>query len=304
MRAEFAAVSGGFDKMPILTGNNGQTVLVNAGGTGLESANVKWNLAGYAVTFMASGNATINLPISSGTLATTSELVDAVPPGTVSDYAGLTVPNGWLFCNGQTVSRTTYDDLFLAIGTIYNTGGEAGTDFRLPDLRGRVTAGFDNMGGAANAGRLGLMASTTAGGVGGAQSVALDTTMMPAHNHAVTDGTHAHGYSDPTHAHSIADPTHSHGIGDPWHSHYFPASNAGCGCTGGGSVMLNSDGYTNASPTGIWTGGSGTGIGIYGNYIGITILAAGSNISIQNNGSGAAHSNIQPTMVMNKIIKI
>jgi hypothetical protein len=40
MRAELDAIETGFDKMPVLTGNNGKTVKVNASGTGLEAVTV------------------------------------------------------------------------------------------------------------------------------------------------------------------------------------------------------------------------------------------------------------------------
>jgi microcystin-dependent protein len=65
------------------------------------------------------------------------------PTGAVISFAGATAPAGWLLCNGTTVSRTTYAKLFTLIGTTYNTGGEAGTDFRLPNLLGRVPVGRD-----------------------------------------------------------------------------------------------------------------------------------------------------------------
>ena len=50
-------------------------------------------------------------------------------------------PAGWLMADGSTVSRTTFAALFALIGTQHNTGGEAGTDFRLPDWRGRGIVG-------------------------------------------------------------------------------------------------------------------------------------------------------------------
>ena len=37
------------------------------------------------------------------------------PSGLISPYAGLTAPPGWLFCNGQSVSRTTYATLFSTL---------------------------------------------------------------------------------------------------------------------------------------------------------------------------------------------
>jgi microcystin-dependent protein len=78
--------------------------------------------------------------------------------GTVLDFAGSAAPSGWMMCYGQAVSRTTYTALFAAIGTTYGAGDGA-TTFNLPDLRGRIAAGADNMGGAA-ANR--VQASTTA----------------------------------------------------------------------------------------------------------------------------------------------
>ena len=59
-------------------------------------------------------------------------------------FAMPTPPGGWLECAGQLLTRTTYPDLFAAIGTIFNVGGEAVTDFRLPDLRGSFQRGWDN----------------------------------------------------------------------------------------------------------------------------------------------------------------
>lgn len=95
--------------------------------------------------------------------------------GEIGPFAGSAAPAGTLLCYGQVVNRATYAGLFAVLGTTYNTGGEAGTDFRLPDLRGRVVAGKDDMGGP-SAGRLNTMASTTLGGAGGAQTAPLSVS--------------------------------------------------------------------------------------------------------------------------------
>jgi microcystin-dependent protein len=50
---------------------------------------------------------------------------------------------GWLYCNGDAVSRTTYADLFAAIGTTYGVG-DGSTTFNLPDLRGVFLRGRDD----------------------------------------------------------------------------------------------------------------------------------------------------------------
>lgn len=68
-----------------------------------------------------------------------------VPTGMVQAYAGNTLPNGWLLCDGSAVSRTDYSDLFAAIGMVYGEG-DGSTTFNLPNLtdkfiEGDVTAG-------------------------------------------------------------------------------------------------------------------------------------------------------------------
>ena len=63
--------------------------------------------------------------------------------GLVQWYAGNTPPTGWLECNGNAVSRTTYAALFSAIGTTYGVG-DGSTTFNLPDLRGEFVRGWDH----------------------------------------------------------------------------------------------------------------------------------------------------------------
>ena len=110
-----------------------------------------------------------------------------LPVGTISPYAGsdATVPAGWLFCGGQAVSRSTYADLFAVVSTTYGAG-DGSTTFNVPDLRGRVLAGKDNMGGTAanrlTSGGSGI-AGTTLGANGGAETHTLTTAQMPSHTH-------------------------------------------------------------------------------------------------------------------------
>lgn len=59
------------------------------------------------------------------------------PVGSLSIFAGATAPLGWMFPQGQALSRTTYAKLYAAIGTLYGAG-DGSTTFLLPDLRGRV----------------------------------------------------------------------------------------------------------------------------------------------------------------------
>ena len=64
----------------------------------------------------------------------------ALPAGVMMPFAGKTVPSGWLLCNGAAVSRTTYANLFAAIGTAWGTG-DGSTTFNLPDLNERFIEG-------------------------------------------------------------------------------------------------------------------------------------------------------------------
>ncbi len=62
------------------------------------------------------------------------------PIGTISPFGGSVVPSGYLLCNGQAVSRTTYAALFAAIGVAFGSG-DGSTTFNVPDLREATTKG-------------------------------------------------------------------------------------------------------------------------------------------------------------------
>jgi microcystin-dependent protein len=63
--------------------------------------------------------------------------------GEVCFFGMSTAPAGFLKANGAAVSRTTYADLFAAIGTTYGTG-DGSTTFNLPDMRGEFPRGWDD----------------------------------------------------------------------------------------------------------------------------------------------------------------
>lgn len=131
----------------------------------------------------------------------------SVPPqffvttGIVVPYGGSTAPTGWLMCYGQAVSRSTYANLFAVIGTTFGAGNGS-TTFNVPDLRGRMAIGPDNMGGGA-AGR--VAAATAQGYTAGVESIdfahthttsdhTLTISEMPAHAHVNYDrGAYSHG---------------------------------------------------------------------------------------------------------------
>jgi len=112
-------------------------------------------------------------------------LAYGTPVGTVLDYAGATEPAGWLFCYGQAISRTTYAALFTVLSTTYGVG-DGSTTFNLPDCRGRVVAGQDDMGGtSANrlTGLTGGVNGDTLGGTGGEEAHTQTIAEMALHGH-------------------------------------------------------------------------------------------------------------------------
>ncbi|PWE20209.1 hypothetical protein DF188_08525 [Aliarcobacter skirrowii] len=87
----------------------------------------------------SSGKATLKL--YDGTKWVKVNLGGSVSVGSIETFAGIAakIPEGYLLCNGQEVSRTTYKDLFDVIGTTY--GFTSGTTFKVPDLRGKFVRG-------------------------------------------------------------------------------------------------------------------------------------------------------------------
>ena len=65
---------------------------------------------------------------------------DTLPVGSVIEYPSDKVPDNWLLCNGQAVSRTIYSELFNVLGTTWGTG-DGKTTFNLPSKLGLVTVG-------------------------------------------------------------------------------------------------------------------------------------------------------------------
>lgn len=107
---------------------------------------------------------------------TFAKLLDTTPIGKIVMYAGSSAPRGWLLCQGQAVSRTTYAKLFSVIGTTYGSG-DGSTTFNVPDMRGRSPLGVGN-------GDATGHTNHTLGQKGGEETHTLTVNEMPSHEHS------------------------------------------------------------------------------------------------------------------------
>ena len=202
-----------------------------------------------AAAINISGNGTSGQAVVSDGDGSFSYESNIVPSGALMPYAGTSAPTGFLLCDGSAVSRTTYATLFSAISTTYGSGDSSST-FNLPDLRGRVIAGQDDMGGA-SANRLtnqtGGINGDNLGDTGGSETHALTTAQLASHTHSFSD-------------------TDSITVG----------------------TLVSGDSVNR--------GGSGQ---LFSNNS-VTVSISGTTGSA---GSGSAHNNVQPTIILNYIIK-
>jgi microcystin-dependent protein len=202
-----------------------------------------------------------------GTFSATSvqqEGVQIVPPGVVVPYAGSSAPTGWLLCNGQLASRTTYANLFTAIGDTYGAG-DGSTTFALPDCTGRAIFGKEASATRLTSGVSGIDGATL-GSAASTQSFTISQTHLP--NISLTT--------------SITDPGHTH-----------PIPNVTASASGAGSAGSFSQGV----------GGSPQSASTYFASANVTGNTTGITASTALGGSGTALSRVPPGIVLNYIIK-
>lgn len=155
-----------------------------------------------------------------------------IPLGSSIDYWGSSAPtSAFALAYGQAISRTTYAALFSLLGTTYGTGDGSST-FNLPDLRGRVVAGRDDMGGSAASRLTSSYFGTSAaslGATGGLESHTLTTAQLASHSHA-------NALTDPGHAHAETFPNGGGGaswyVGSSLSAQTMPGATTGTSTTG------------------------------------------------------------------------
>ena len=135
----------------------------------INSTLTKYVCNGNLASTYSAGN---GIDITNNTISLSQTVSNgSMPVGSIQMFAGSTAPSGWLLCDGSAISRANFSSLFSVIGTNFGLGDGSYTynwqdlnnngvidpaeliqvlaTFSLPDLRGRVPVGKDNMGGTA-----------------------------------------------------------------------------------------------------------------------------------------------------------
>lgn len=112
--------------------------------------------------------------------------IPLIPPGVWLPFGGETAPSGWLFCDGSEVLKSDYTLLWEAIRHNFRDPSllsDSGVNtFALPDMRGRVPLGLDNMGGP-SANRVTNIAADAIGGNAGSETANINVNNLPEHEH-------------------------------------------------------------------------------------------------------------------------
>jgi len=117
--------------------------------------------------------------------------IEGIPTATIVPWSSASVPTGFLECNGQAVSRSTYSALFAIVSTTYGVGDGAST-FNVPDLQDNVAVGKSNnkaLGSTAGAntvassGNVGTNINVTGNVAGSTANATLSTSQLAPHSH-------------------------------------------------------------------------------------------------------------------------
>lgn len=191
--------------------------------------------------------------------------------------------HGWLKCDGRSLSRTEYADLFEIVGTSF--GSSTSNTFKLPDMRGRVM-------GCVGQGQ--YLTNRSLGAIVGAETHLLTRDELPNHDHTATaanNGSHNHTGATGSNG------SHTHTVNDPGHSHIQTTVNDDFNGSGGAGPSFTTDSAGVRTWTNINSNTTGITLDSVGDHT-HSIATDGSHthtITVSSVGSNVPHNNMQPT---------
>lgn len=231
-----------------------------------------------------------------------------LPLGAIIAYPSDTVPStSFALCNGASLERSTYSDLFLLIGTTY--GNDNSTTFKLPNIQGRTVVGKNTTG-----------TFNALNSPGGEERVTLSVDHMPSHTHAISSVT-VSGSGTVSSAFIGRDVqtsdggAHGHTATDSGHTHRYGVDRIGGDYWSGDYPMYNGlDTFNNEKNTDPGKAiitvtdaphhkHSFTASGDIVSTLSLGAFNTTASVS-ESRGSGTAHNNLQPYIVLNYFIKI
>ena len=163
--------------------------------------------------------------------------IPRTPAGVILPYGGDVTPDDdWILCDGRELDKTDYQALFQVIGYKFKPESQVATNnFAVPDMRGRMPMGADNMGGS-SANNVTATSADIVGALDGSETKVIDVTNLPEHQHNLQDQDRNQFYAIQDRQDPSTD-TNVTGIDGPT-------------ATNGGQKLANSGNVISANPVG------------------------------------------------------
>lgn len=209
-----------------------------------------------------------NLVNIDGSVKVGVSMLDFAITGLIAPYAGTSAPTGWLMCRGQLVSKTEYANLYAVIGA-NAFGTDTSSDFYLPNLQGRVAVGVS-------------LSDTDfdRADVGGVKEVTLTSAQsgLVGHNH----GQDAHSHTQDSHSHLV-------------NATYIGSATS--------HAHNNTNDYLSVGTNGAAINGAQSPNALVAAQPGIS-STTGVNQAVASSDASQAHTNLQPFIALNYIVKV